>query len=66
MADTNATCPDERLPEPTQEQIGLALEIARRALDGERIELYGVEDEGSDNGRRLRSRPVNRGPIEEA
>jgi len=42
------------------------LEIARRALDGERIELYGVEDEGSDNGRRLRSRPVNRGPIEEA
>lgn len=66
MADTHPTRTEDRLPEPTQEQIGLALEIARRALDGERIELYGVEDEGSDNGRRLRSRPVNRGPIEEA
>lgn len=52
--------------ELTQEQIGLALEIARRALVGERLEVYGVEDEQSENGRRLRTRPVDRGPIQEA
>jgi len=46
--------------ELTQEQIGLALEIGRRALRGERLEVYGVEDEQSENGRRLRSRPVDR------
>lgn len=52
--------------ELTQQQIGLALEIARRALRGERLEVYGVQDDESENGRRLRGRPVDRGPIEEA
>lgn len=68
----NTTCarktdtPAAQAPELTQEQIGLALEIGRRALCGERLEVYGVDDDQSDNGRRLRTRPVDRGPIEEA
>ena len=66
MPETQTAYETERLPEPTQEQIGLALEIARRALNGERLEVYGVQDDQSDNGRRLRGRKVDRGPIEEA
>lgn len=66
MPEPQAKYETERLPEPTQEQIGLALEIARRALNGERLEVYGVQDDNSENGRRLRGRRVDRGPIEEA
>lgn len=53
----------DRLPEPTQQQIALALEVARRALDGERVQLYAVQD---GDQRRLRARPVEMGEIEEA
>jgi hypothetical protein len=56
----------ERLPEPTKEQVALALEVARRALDGEEVRLYAVRDDGSGNGRRLRARPIDLGEIEEA
>lgn len=66
MPETQTRYETERLPEPTQEQIGLALQIARRALNGERLEVYGVQDDNSENGRRLRSRPIDRGPIKEA
>jgi len=53
----------ERLPEPTKEQVALALEVARRALGGERVQLYGVQDDGE---RVLRARPIDLGEIEEA
>jgi hypothetical protein len=53
----------ERLPEPTKEQVALALEVARRALDGERVQLYGVQDDGE---RVLRARAIDMGEIEEA
>jgi hypothetical protein len=49
----------ERRPEPSKEQVALALEVARRALDGERLQVYG------DDGR-LKVRPMDLGEIEEA
>lgn len=57
--DQSDTSRRERLPEPTQQQVGLALEVARKALRGERWQIYG------DDGR-LKVRPVDLGEIEEA
>jgi len=59
---SEARAPSEgyrRRPEPSKEQVALALEVARRALDGERLQVYG------DDGR-LKVRPMDLGEIEEA
>jgi hypothetical protein len=40
MPETQTPYETERLPEPTQEQIGLALEIARRALNGDELRVF--------------------------
>lgn len=50
----------DRLPEPTQEQVALALEAARRALDGEEVRLR------RDGEGRLCVVPLKRGDVERA
>jgi len=58
MSERGATYETERLPDPSAEQVALAMEMARRALAGEEVRLY------SDEKGRLCAVPVRRGEVE--